>query len=244
MPVTVVPMSAATSAIDTFITDVSSVIRNCAAASTKSTKPALVAADGGVAGTSVSVTGALLSRPNHDQQSPNECPEASPTRGDVRWGAIPQTPECTTRGEQPCRWHLETKETLAMVVASSFGTGEVFLSMLWFFLFIIWFWLIIAIFSDIFRSHDLSGGGKALWSIFVIVLPFIGIFSYLIARGHKMSEHAIEAQQAQQDYFKQQVQGVVGESNPADQLAQLATLKEQGVITDEEFTKMKAKVVA
>ena len=131
-----------------------------------------------------------------------------------------------------------------MVVASSFGTGEVFLSMLWFFLFIIWFWLIIAIFSDIFRSHDLSGWGKAAWSIFVIFLPFIGIFSYLIARGHKMSEHVIEEQKMQQEYFRQQVQTVVGDANPADQLSQLATLREQGVITDEEFTKMKAKVVA
>src|SRR3954451_1558720 len=118
------------------------------------------------------------------------------------------------------------------MVLADFGSGEVFLSMLWFFLFVIWFWLIIAIFGDIFRSHDLSGGGKALWTIFVIFLPFIGILSYLIARGHKMSEHAVADAQAQQTYFKQQVQSAVGSGNSASELSQLAELKSQGVISD------------
>src|SRR3954452_7967343 len=130
------------------------------------------------------------------------------------------------------------------MVLAEFGSGEVFLSMLWFFLFIIWFWLIIAIFGDIFRSPDLSGGGKALWTIFVIFLPFVGILSYLIARGHKMSEHAVEAAQAQQDYFKQQVQSAVGSGSSASELTQLADLKAQGVINEEEFQQMKAKIVA
>jgi len=130
------------------------------------------------------------------------------------------------------------------MVVAEFGTGEVFLSMLWFFLFVIWFWLIIAIFSDIFRSHDMSGWAKAAWSIFVIVLPFIGIFTYLIARGGKMTEHAVQDAQAQEDYFNARVQSAVGGSNEADQLAKLATLHDQGVIDDTEFAKMKAKVVA
>jgi len=129
------------------------------------------------------------------------------------------------------------------MVVAEFGTGEVFLSMLWFFLFVIWFWLIIAIFSDIFRSHDMSGWGKAAWSIFVIVLPFIGIFTYLIARGGKMTEHAVQDAQAQEEYFKARVQSAVG-GNDADQLAQLAQLHQQGVIDDAEFARMKAKVVA
>ncbi|HEX4822274.1 MAG TPA: SHOCT domain-containing protein [Acidimicrobiales bacterium] len=129
------------------------------------------------------------------------------------------------------------------MVVAEFGTGEVFLSMLWFFLFVIWFWLIIAIFSDIFRSHDMSGWAKAAWSIFVIVLPFIGIFTYLIARGGKMTEHAVQDAQAQEEYFKARVQSAVG-PNDADQLAQLAQLHDQGVIDDAEFAKMKAKVVA
>jgi hypothetical protein len=130
------------------------------------------------------------------------------------------------------------------MVVAEFGTGEVFLSMLWFFLFVIWFWLIIAIFSDIFRSHDMSGWGKAAWSIFVIVLPFIGIFTYLIARGGKMTEHAVQDAQAQEEYFNARVQTAVGTNNGASQLAQLASLHDQGVIDDAEFAKMKSKVVA
>src|SRR6478672_1423005 len=116
------------------------------------------------------------------------------------------------------------------MVFGDFGSGEVLLSMMWFFLFVIWFWLLIAIFGDIFRSRDMSGWGKAAWSIFVIVLPFIGIFTYLIARGHKMTDHAIEDAQAQEDYFNARVQSAVGGSNEADQLAKLATLHDQGVI--------------
>ena len=65
---------------------------------------------------------------------------------------------------------------------ATFGTGQVFWSMLWFFLFFIWIWLLIVVFSDIFRSHDLSGWAKALWTIFVIFLPYLGVFVYLIAR--------------------------------------------------------------
>jgi len=131
------------------------------------------------------------------------------------------------------------------MVLAEFGSGEVFLSMLWFFLFIIWFWLIIAIFGDIFRSPDLSGGGKALWTIFVIFLPFIGILSYLIARGHKMSEHAVADAERQQTYFKEQVQAAVGTNGGgASELSQLADLKSQGVISDDEFQTMKAKIVS
>ena len=77
------------------------------------------------------------------------------------------------------------------MLLAEFGTGQVFWSMLWFFLFFIWIWLLIVVFSDIFRSHDLSGWAKALWMIFIILLPYLGVFVYLIARGHKMQEHAI-----------------------------------------------------
>ena len=84
-----------------------------------------------------------------------------------------------------------------MVLADDFGTGQVFWSMLWFFLFFIWIWLLITVFADIFRSHDMGGFAKFLWVLFVIVIPYLGVFVYLIARGHKMHEHAIEAAQAQ-----------------------------------------------
>jgi hypothetical protein len=130
------------------------------------------------------------------------------------------------------------------MVAAEFGTGQVFWSMLWFFLFFIWIWLLISIFGDIFRSDDLSGWGKALWSIFIIFMPYLGVFVYLIARGHKMGEHAVKAAQAQDQAFRSYVKDAAGTNSPADQLAQLAALRDQGVIDDAEFARMKSKVTA
>ena len=86
-----------------------------------------------------------------------------------------------------------------MSLLAEFGTGQVLWSMLWFFLFFIWIWLLIMVFGDIFRSHDLGGLAKALWVIFVIILPYLGVFVYLIARGHKMQEHAMQPQKAAHD---------------------------------------------
>lgn len=127
---------------------------------------------------------------------------------------------------------------------AQFGVGQVFLSMLYFFLFFIWIWLLISVFGDIFRSHDLSGGAKALWSILIIFLPYIGVFLYLIIRGHKMSEHAVEAMQAQDAAARQYIQQAAGSgTGAADELARLADLKEKGVIDDAEFASLKAKIV-
>ena len=113
-----------------------------------------------------------------------------------------------------------------MTLTTSFGTGEVFWSMLWFFLFFIWIWLLIIVFADIFRSQDLSGWGKALWTIFVIVLPYLGVLVYLIARGHKMSEHAVQAAQAQDAATRSYIQSVAGSSaSTADEIARLADLQ-------------------
>ena len=122
--------------------------------------------------------------------------------------------------------------------------GQVFLSMIWFTLFFIWIWLLIVVFSDIFRSHDLGGFAKTLWILFVIIFPYLGVFVYLIARGHKMSEHAIEAAAAQDAAQKAYIRNAVGsEGSATDQLQNLANLKAQGVIDDAEFAKMKAKIV-
>ena len=127
-----------------------------------------------------------------------------------------------------------------------FGSGQVFYSILWFTLFFIWIWLLIVVFSDIFRSHDMGGFAKTLWILFVIFLPYLGVFVYLIARGHKMSEHAIEDAQrvdaAQKAYIRDAVGSGSG-SSPADELQNLANLKAQGVIDEAEFQKMKAKIV-
>ena len=130
------------------------------------------------------------------------------------------------------------------MVLAEWGVGQVFWSMIWFTLFFLWIWMLIAVFADVFRSHDLSGWGKALWSLFVIVTPFLGVFVYLIARGHKMNEHAIEAAQAQDAAARQYIQQTVKSTGPADEIAKLAELKAQGAITDAEFQEMKSKLLA
>ena len=124
--------------------------------------------------------------------------------------------------------------------------GQVFLSMIWFTLFFLWIWLVISVFMDVFRSHDLGGFAKFLWVLFVLVTPFLGVFVYLIARGHKMSEHAVEEAQridaAQRAYIKDTV--ATSSASPADELKRLADLRSQGVISDAEFQTLKGKVVA
>jgi hypothetical protein len=132
------------------------------------------------------------------------------------------------------------------MLASSYPILDAFLTMLYFFLFIIWIWLLIMVFMDVFRSHDMGGWAKALWVIFIIVLPFLGVFVYLIARGGSMHERAA-AQAAEQqkafDQYVKQAAGTPGESS-ADQLHKLADLKSQGVLTDAEFEAQKAKILA
>jgi hypothetical protein len=132
------------------------------------------------------------------------------------------------------------------MILAEFGTGQVFWSMLWFFLFFIWIWMLIVVFGDIFRSQDLSGWGKALWTIFVIVLPYLGVFVYLIARGHKMQQHTIEAAHAQDAAMRQYVQQVAapGGGGAADEIARLATLRDNGVLSDSEFQQAKAKALS
>src|SRR3974390_2399733 len=119
---------------------------------------------------------------------------------------------------------------------------DVFWTMLWFFCFVIYIWLLIRIFSDIFRSHDMGGWGKAGWIIFIFVVPFLGILVYLIARGKKMSEHQMQdAAQAHRE-FRAQVQEAAG-GGTANELSKLAGLRDQGVITEAEFQAQKAKVL-
>ena len=130
------------------------------------------------------------------------------------------------------------------MVAANWGTGQVFLDMLYFFLFVIWIWILIVVFSDIFRSHDLGGGAKTLWVIFVILFPYLGVFVYLIARGGKMQERAVQEAAAQQKAFNQYVQETASGAGSADQLAKLADLKAQGAISDAEYNQLKAKIVA
>ena len=112
------------------------------------------------------------------------------------------------------------------------------------FLWILWFWVLIYVFMDIFRSHDLSGVAKALWFVFVLFIPLIGVLVYLIARGGNMHEHAVQEAQQQDQAFRSYVQDAAGSTNTADQLAKLAELRDRGVITADEFEREKAKVLA
>jgi hypothetical protein len=132
------------------------------------------------------------------------------------------------------------------MLAAEWGTGQVFWSMLWFFLWVIWIWMLVVVFGDIFRSRDLGGWGKALWSIFVIVTPFLGVFVYLIVRGGSMQERAYDQARQQEQMLRQYVQETAGngKGSAADELTRLADLRSQGVITEAEFQQAKAKALA
>ncbi len=133
------------------------------------------------------------------------------------------------------------------LLATSFGDGDVLLWMFEFFLFVIWFWLLLTIFSDLFRDHEMSGGTKALWVIFVVLLPYVGILVYLIARGHGMAERAAKAQALAQEQMNAQIRAVAGTSastSAADQIAQAKSLLDSGAIDQAEFDKLKAKALS
>ncbi len=120
---------------------------------------------------------------------------------------------------------------------------DLFWSMLWIFLFIIWIWLLISVFIDIFRS-DISGWGKALWVIFVIVLPFLGVLIYLIVHGDDMQERSMNRAMSQQAAQAAYIQDVAGSGGTADELEKLKGLHDRGVLTDDEFAAQKQKVLA
>ena len=134
-----------------------------------------------------------------------------------------------------------------MILAdSSYPLLNLFWSMFIFFLWVIWIWILITVFIDIFRSHDMSGGVKALWFLFVLFIPLIGVLVYLIARGGKMHERQAREAQQQDAEFRSYVQQAAGSSpaSTADQLAKLADLRDKGVISAAEFESQKAKVLA
>jgi hypothetical protein len=132
-----------------------------------------------------------------------------------------------------------------LLLAAEFGTGQVFWSILWFFLFFVWIMLIFTIFGDIIRNDDMGGVAKAIWSVFIIFLPYIGVFAYLIINGNKMGERQVKAARAQeaamQDYIRSTAGGGV---SAADELAKLADLHASGKIDDTEYAAAKAKVVS
>jgi hypothetical protein len=132
------------------------------------------------------------------------------------------------------------------LASSGYPLLDAFWTMLIFFLWILWFFLLFWIIFDIFRSEDLSGWGKAGWLIFVIILPFLGVFVYSIARGKEMGEHQVRAaqqqDQARRQYIRETTAGSGGSS--AEELVKLAQLRDQGVLTDQEFAAQKAKLLS
>jgi hypothetical protein len=127
--------------------------------------------------------------------------------------------------------------------------GDAFLTVLSIFFFVIWIWILFTIIGDLFRDHQLSGWAKAAWIIVLLILPYLGAFIYLIARGSGMRDRAIkeqaEVKQHFDDYVRQQAAtaGAGGGGSAVDELHKLSDLKAKGDITDEEFARMKAKLV-
>jgi len=126
------------------------------------------------------------------------------------------------------------------------GNGSVLLWMLEFFLFVIWFWLLLGIFSDLFRDHELSGGWKAVWVIVLVVLPFLGILIYLLARGKGMAERGMKANQVAQEQLDARIRaaaGTSGSDSAADQIAKAKGLLDSGAIDQAEYDALKSRAL-
>ena len=120
-----------------------------------------------------------------------------------------------------------------------------FWTVLMVFIWVAWIILLIRVFSDVFRNHEMSGWAKAFWVIFVVILPFLGVLIYLIANGSGMAKRDMAQAQAAQQQFDSYVRQTAGSAtSSADELAKLAGLRDQGVITDAEFAAQKAKLLA
>jgi hypothetical protein len=129
-----------------------------------------------------------------------------------------------------------------MVLAQTFW--QVVWTMFIFFLWVIWIWLLITVFIDIFRNHQSSGFAKAGWCVFVILLPFLGVFVYLIAEGRGMAERNMQRAQGQQAQMDAYVRSVASSGDPAEQIAKAKQLLDSGAITQAEFDQLKAKALA
>ena len=129
-----------------------------------------------------------------------------------------------------------------MLAAYSFG--QVMWTMFVFFMWILWFWLLFTVFGDLFRRHDISGWAKAGWTFFVIILPFLGVFIYLIAEGRAMGERNVRQAQAAQAQMDTYVRSVASSTNASEQIAQAKGLLDNGTITQTEFDQLKARALA
>lgn len=133
---------------------------------------------------------------------------------------------------------------MPLAASTNYPVLDAFWTLFEIFAFVVWFWLLFVVLTDVFRSRDLSGVGKAAWTIFVLFLPLIGILAYLIVRGRSMHQRAAERARQQEDAFRSYVQEAAGPGSSADQLTKLADLRQQGVISPDEFEQEKRKVLA
>jgi len=134
---------------------------------------------------------------------------------------------------------------MPLAASTSYPVLGAFWTIFEIFAFVVWFWLLFVILTDVFRSRDLSGWGKAAWTIFVLFLPLIGVLVYLIVRGPSMHERAARQANEQEQAFRSYVQEAAGsQPSTADQLAKLADLRQRGVISADEFEQQKARVLA
>ena len=124
------------------------------------------------------------------------------------------------------------------------GLGELLLLALEIFFFVVWVWILITILGDLFRDHELSGGAKAAWVLFLVFIPFLTALVYLIVRGEGMRDRAVKAQADAKQHFDEYVRQQAHIAYPADELHKLAELKDRSVLSDEEFERAKAKLLA
>jgi Phospholipase_D-nuclease N-terminal/Short C-terminal domain len=142
------------------------------------------------------------------------------------------------------RGWLPEREEDTMLLATSYPFLEVVWTMLVFFAFVVWIWILFTVLADIFRRHDSSGFVKVLWIIFIIVIPYFGVFIYLIAEHRGMTERSISAQKDVQAQMDQYVQSVAAKTDPAEQIGKAKQLLDNGTITQTEFDQIKQKALA
>jgi hypothetical protein len=131
-----------------------------------------------------------------------------------------------------------------MILATSYPFLEVFWTMLIFFAFIVWIWILFTVMIDIFRRHDTSGFTKVLWIIFIVVLPYLGVFVYLITEHKGMTERAVKQQQDAQAQFDRYVQSAAAKGDPTEQIAKAKQMRDDGTITQAEFDQIKQRALA
>jgi len=131
-----------------------------------------------------------------------------------------------------------------MFVATSYPFLEVFWTMLIFFAFVVWLWILFTVLADIFRRRDISGFRKAIWIIFLIILPYFGVLVYLIIEHAGMADRSVKAQQEAQSQFDQYVQSAAGKADPAEQIAKAKQMLDNGTISQAEFDQLKQKALA